>query len=437
MFAAGLIGRSQDRLRQAAGRTALGNLFPSSADCAASAVVGQSNGNNVGRPILNTAPLRFAYCFDGGPRPRDAGTESLAVVEASIASLRQYVEQNNPDNAEGGASPIGPAWDMIRQMFLGHYGGLRLDLEPQRMVLFGACSGTTAAQRAVTGPIDESIYSFGLECVAAAETAAALLGFEAYAGMQDILSIDGEDDDGNGTDPTSYQTSTETIRAGFESASNTASGATRDLVMYRAQVGTHPRWGLTTPGIALQQLAAETADGDYGRVVPTYMLPLRDNLHYTNQGGTILAAMLGLQIWFRRVLGMDGWGIRAGSATTDGSTVTIPIVWLDGSPPTEIVADTTGGTVTRYGFDLVNSGGSAVTITSNSIVNNAGTWEIRLGYSSGTPARWRYGWRGPTGGGVQAAGQIRGTGIHRYRDSLGAVTRLDPWLPICDGAIAA
>ncbi len=191
-----------------------------------------------------------------------------------------------------------------------------------------------------------------------------------------------------------------------------ASGQSKRIAVIGTQVATHMAAADNEPDIALAQLYCHENRDDYYLAAPLYFLPYSDQYHPTAEGERWLGAYLGLA-YKRIVIDGEDWSpVRPISWVQNGDDLDVTF-YVRGSGSLEW--DTTQvAAQTNYGFELVNSGGSPLTINSVSIT---GTNTVRVTAAATIPAgaKLRYAWQGDVN-----------KGLGNLRDNQGDTIVFDP-----------
>ena len=231
-----------------------------------------------------------------------------------------------------------------------------------------------------------------------------------------------------------YVTSLNTLVSDLNSDIKAITGQARDVHVITNQLASHKFYGKTDPLIAKALLTA-TANPLVHLAVPMYWLThAADNIHLVARSSKVMGAYYGLV--YKRVV-VDGatWTpLQPVSAQRLGKVAVIKF----NVPVAPLVLDTTLVTVnTNYGFELVDSGGSPLTISSVALT---GDNRVKITAAATIPAgaKVRYAWTG-----AGAVGPVNGP-RGNLRDSQGGVVVFSPtdlavplhnWCPIFEYAL--
>lgn len=223
----------------------------------------------------------------------------------------------------------------------------------------------------------------------------------------------GESDILAGTSRSTYTAQMLALRASWDADVKTKTGQTEDVQMLAWQVSDHSVYGVSAPTIALAQTDAADQDPNIHIICPTYMMDTvpADGVHLSAQDYRWLGAYRGLA--YKRLI-IDGVGWKPLRPLAKIVQDTACIIEFD-VPVAPLVFDTEQVVDPGdYGFQLVDSGGSPLTISSVSLL---GPTRVKIVASSTLPSGFkvRYAW-GP--GGTFNAGRITGP-RGNLRDSAG------------------
>ncbi len=232
--------------------------------------------------------------------------------------------------------------------------------------------------------------------------------------------VHGETDTVNLTAGATYQAGIIQLRSDYDADVKAISGQALDAHMFLNQTDSHSGYGVATPTIALAQLAASQADAHLHLVAPMYFVPRPSgSVHMTSVGAKWFGAYFGLAQ--KRVL-IDGqtWKPLAPKSKLIQGAACI-LVFDVPVAPLKLDIDLVSNPG-DYGFDLVDSGGTSLTISS---VTLAGPDRVKIVAASTIPAgaKVRYAWKpGPSASPGPKTGP-RGN----LRDSQGdVIPLLDP-----------
>ena len=242
----------------------------------------------------------------------------------------------------------------------------------------------------------------------------------AYA-LSALLMAHGEADTLGGTAAATYKTHLRNMREQAQAHAYTTTGVNRQTPMILYQVAVHRRYAVN-PVIAMAQtdLAAEYL---FGLATPIYHMPYIDGLHLTPEGYKWLGAYFGIALKRWLWNGTTPQWLKPGVATRAGTKVTIPFTVPSGA----LAFDTTQvAAQTNYGFELLDSGDTPMTITNVAIVGN--TVEITASATVGAGAKVHYAWQGDADKGL---GNLRDSqGDTLVFDPTGINKRMDNFCPI-------
>lgn len=287
-----------------------------------------------------------------------------------------------------------------------------------------------------------SVYANGQTQASVARTQTIAAG--AYYLPFGVTITHGETDQINGTTQAAYAGYMADMQADYENDWNALTGLSQTLPLFETQANTN-----SVGYIATAQFDAHRDNpGKVILVGPRYHLAYgaADHLHLTNTASKILGEMYAKVM--KKVL-VDGetWDpLMPVSVTRSGTTVTIDFHIPYGT----LAIDTTNMAARDdYGFEFVQTGGSAISITGVSLADSNRKIELTLsGVPDGTSPRIRYAWScanhpddnaytqcgDPTDGGA-IGGNIRDTDTTTSPSSAGTGTALYDWLVTFDEAI--
>jgi len=233
-----------------------------------------------------------------------------------------------------------------------------------------------------------------------------------------------------GTTQATYRTQLQTLLNDLNTDIKALTGQTDDIYMLCGQSPDHVFSSGGIPRVALAQLELSKIDPRFVLACSMYVFPPTDYPHLTAVGAKWLGAYYGLA---HKRVAMDGEVWKPLDCTTvfrQGKVVHLTF----NVPVGSLTFDTTQIPLrTNYGFTLVDSGGSNLSIASVTIT---GPNTIRIVASSNIPtgAKARYGW--PIYDGVQSGGNLRDEqGDDIVFDTSGINKRLDNWCVIFEKAL--
>jgi len=232
--------------------------------------------------------------------------------------------------------------------------------------------------------------------------------------------VQGESDIQNGTARATYKTALKTLRTDWEADAQAITGQAEGVKLLSYQGCSHSAYNVATPDIALAQIDAATEDANIVIVTPDYIFRRADNVHLIAADSWLMGAYFGAA--YKRIF-LDGgtWEtVRPVSKTIRGASCDVRFRVPHGPLVFDTSAVTNPG---NYGFKMVDSGGSALTITAVTLMGP--DW-VRITCSGTIPtgSKVRYAWG--TFSGVTAAGPSTGP-RGNLRDSAGGALKVtDP-----------
>lgn len=379
---------------------------------------GQSLSVGQATPIQSPTQQYDNLMFFRGQRPQyDYPAEATSVWYQSLDPAIEFI---SPENSSLGETPSHGTGDMIKELVLAEDGKTYTDHTYQILTSapgYGALTISALSKGSVhfTRMVDQ--VSFGLSLSNA-------LG-KTYA-VQAVTWTQGESDYQSGTSRATYLTSFNQLAADIQTDLKAASGQTKSIPVISYQVATHKTGGSATPTIALAQLDAEDANALIYIATPMYHLPYQDSFHLTGVGSKWLGGYYGIA--YKRIVidGVDWKPLKPINAVRQGAIIELRF----NVPSGRLVFDTTQVTEnTNMGFELVDSGGSPLTISSVAIADFD---RVRIIASATVPAgaKVRYAWSGvgnfgPVNG---PRGNLRDTqGDDIVFDPTGINKRMDNW----------
>lgn len=373
---------------------------------------GQSLGAGVNASPLQTLTTRFnAVRFNGGARAQDGGAD----VAANHTSLVPYVETTAvTGDGTGYETPMGGALDCIYERLLDEHSGF----QSSDLMLLGSVpgqGGKTIAQ--LSKGAGNGYYERILADIQYGYALAQAQG-KTYAPVA-AYWIQGESDQSAGTTKAAYKTA---LAALIDNVNTDAAALLGFPVsvkwvtyMFNSWVNRSPNTTYPTIPLALQELAQERAD--LFVACPMYQFEYSDTSHLTGRSSKALGAYLGLAIKRAVFDEVEFAALGVIDHTKQGKVVNLKF-----KPTGKLVFDTTMVTNPgNYGFSLVDSAGTTLSIASVSIrydmVSIVATATIPAG------AKLRYAFIGGTTGQLPS----RTTGPRGcLRDSQGDQILFDP-----------
>lgn len=348
-------------------------------------------------PISTTASL-YADMFNGGAVP-DV-TNTIADKLTNRASLTGLLESTRTGTAatEGGETALSGMVEMIVQLLRDEDRLNPLDLGQKFIAASDGHAGSGIA--GMLRSAETSTYvSQRLE---ASMTQGA--GLSEAAGKSfvpgAIAFMQGETDNANNVTYAYYLAKLAEVQAEYQAYSNAVMGYNRPLPFFIFQTATHRVNSLTTPNVALAQLAA-CASAPFFFAGPAYPVPQASSgaqYHLSNVGSKWMGAYFGLAIkrlLFDQVrpaplvpvITAQGNNILARFPVGAGRRI------LGG----QTSADTT--VLSDWGVTAVTAGGTAKTLSNPRIAGRdlivwdapetpADTWKFRAAYTGNTAKGW-------------------------------------------------
>ncbi len=371
-------------------------------------------------PPLTTVQRHNSVRFVGGVRPTDGG--SPPGIYASLVSLVET------EFSTMGETPTAGTLEEIHDAVLAENG---IAYSAHNFQLLGSAAGEGAMTIAQLSK--GSAWYTELLAHVTAGLAAATARDQTYL-VGAVTWTQGEADYLANTAAATYVTSLNTLVSDLNSDIKAITGQARDVHVITNQLASHKFYGRTDPLIAKALLTA-TANPLVHLAVPMYWLThAADNIHLVARSSKVMGAYYGLV--YKRVV-VDGatWTpLQPVSAQRLGKVAVIKF----NVPVAPLVLDTTLVTVnTNYGFELVDSGGSPLTISSVALT---GDNRVKITAAATIPAgaKVRYAWTG-----AGAVGPVNGP-RGNLRDSQGGVVVFSPtdlavplhnWCPIFEYAL--
>lgn len=378
-------------------------------------IYGQSLSVGQSPTAISTAQHYDNLMFYRGMRPQyDYNAESAATWYQSLVPA---VEANAPPGSAGaefnlGETPSMGAGDAIKETLLAE-NGLSPANSSYQMLLSAPGWGATSIAQLSKGTthysrlIDQVTAGLGLS----------LAGDKTF-GVPAIGYVQGESDYSAGTTRAAYLTSLNQLVTDINADIKPITGQVDDAHLMSYQIASHKVGGSAVPSIALAQLDAEDANGLIHVACPMYMMTYQgpSDFHIDNISTRWLGAYLGLA--YKRVIidGEDWQPLKPISTFRQGKVAQVRFHVPYGSLhwETDMVA-----LATNYGFELVDSGGAPLAISSVSIINQD-TVKIVAANTIPVGAKVRYAWSGAGNVGSQTG--PRGN----LRDSQGDDLIFDP-----------
>lgn len=388
-------------------------------------VYGQSLAVGQALPVASPAQLYDNIMFYRGMRPQyDYSSEDPSVWYGSLVPAVEIVSPNLSWSSSLGETPCMGLGDAVKELILAENGLAYTDHDYRIMLSAPGYGATTIAQLSK----GTAHFSRMVAQTTAAKTLANA-GGATYA-VQAVTWVQGESDYQANTSYASYLASLNQLIVDVNADLKTASGQTKDIPIIGCQIASHIFGAADDiPDIAQAQLDCEAANPLFYIATPMYHLPYSDGFHLSGMGSRWLGAYKGLA--YKRIV-VDGvaWRpTRPISSVRQESVVELRFH----VPYGRLVWDTDGVPArTDMGFELVDSGGSPLTISSVSIIDRD---RVRIVASDTIPtgAKVRYAWTGASNVGQ---GNLRDTqGDSIVFDPLGAARPMHNWCVIFEMGI--
>ena len=365
---------------------------------------GQSLSVGQALPIQSGTAKFDHLMFTRGMRPQyDYPAETVAQWYAALVPA---VEALSPTQPSLGETPSRGTGDAIKELIEAEDGKAHTDHEYKLLLSnpgFGALTivqlskGTTHFSRMV----QQAQYGLSL----------ANAQGDTYA-VQAVTWIQGESDYLSGTTQAAYLSALNTLVSDIQTDLKAVTGQSKRIAVIGYQVASHINGASDDiPDIALAQLECAEANANFFIATPMYHFPYADGFHLTGPGSQWLGAYLGLA-YKRIVIDGEDWSpVRPIASVRQGSIAEVRFH----VPKGRLVFDTT--TVADQpskGFQLVDSGGSPLTISNVEIVDFD---RVRITAAASIPAgaKLRYAWQGNSA-----------VGLGNLRDTQGDTIAFDP-----------
>lgn len=305
-----------------------------------------------------------------------------------------------------GETPCRGAADAIKERIAAEDGKTYSDHEYRLLLSAPGYGATTIAQLAkgtahFARMVEQASYGLSLANAAG----------DTYA-VQAVTWIQGESDYLAGTTRSAYLSALNMLVADIQTDLKAVTGQSKRIAVIGYQVASHINGASDDiPDIALAQLECAEENANFFVATPMYHFPYADGFHLTGPGSQWLGAYLGLA-YKRIVIDGEDWSpLRPIASVRQGGIVEVRFH----VPKGRLAFDTT--TVADQpskGFQLVDSGGSALTISNVEIVDFD---RVRITAAASIPsgAKLRYAWQGNTA-----------IGLGNLRDTQGEFIAFDP-----------
>lgn len=377
-----------------------------------------------GSPILTPVQKYDNLMFIGGIRKQHPNNTSVDFFSSMVPLIEAFSADNGNPYIYG-ETPVGGATEQIKELIKAEN---KVEYTQQNYQLLGTASGEGGKR--IHELRDTYVPNNLLPAITAAYNLAQT-GGKTY-GMSAITFVHGEADNANPTTITQYKDITLGVLATIDAHVKATNGQTEDVKLITSQLASFGS-AISQPKIelALYELAMENPNKVF-MACPLYIFDYTDNYHLNNIGSKWLGAYLGLT-YKRVVIDGEDWKpvhpishIKQGRVTEVKFHVPVQPLVFD----TVQVAKNTD----TYGFSLVDSSGTAITIESVSI-----TQPDTLKFVTAAPipagAKLRYAWTpvaqpnrttGPRGNLRDSQGDTI------VFDDLGINKRMDNWCPILE-----
>jgi hypothetical protein len=309
-----------------------------------------------------------------------------------------------------GETPAPGTGHAIKQLIASENSILYTDQAYQLLFSVDGESGTSVAQ--LSKP--STPYSRLMASVQA--------GFDVSQGLGKSFNVpaitwtQGETDLDNNTSADSYKSTLTTFLNDFNTDAKAITSQSNDVKMIMYQMATHKYFSETYPSIALAQLAFSKENPKAYMAAPMYQFDYVDNLHVDGASAKKLGFYYGLV--YKRVI-VDGQSWKPLMPISKYKQGSVAIIKFH-VPYGKLVFDTTTvASNTNYGFNLFNSGGTELTISSVSITG-PNTVKIVAASSIPSGAKLRYAFYGSG-----TAGRTNGP-RGNLRDTQGTSIVFDP-----------
>lgn len=387
---------------------------------------GQSLAVGQATPVQSATTRFDTLMFYRGMRPQyDYPAEAKAVWYQSLEPAIEILSPN-PGWPSLGETPCRGAADAYKELLLSEDGIGAEDNTRQLIMSAPGYGAMTVAQLSYGSAhfsrmIDQIGYGMSL---AAQRNRGYRVGFVSW--------VQGESDYLADTSYADYLSALDTLVDDIQTYLKARSGQGEAIPVIAGQIATHFGGGDNIPDIALAQLACAASNANFYISTPMYHLPYFDTWHLTGVGSRWLGAHIGLA--YKRIV-EDGEDWVPLQPTADTVTAADWDVTLSVRAGQALEWDTTTvAAQTHYGFTLVDSSDSPLTISSVTIT---GTNTVRVTAAASIPAgaKLRYAWQGGPRTGLGNLRDDQGDTI--VFDPDGSNLRLDNWCVIFELANAA
>lgn len=386
------------------------NLVPAAYDAQINHVItyGQSLSIGQATPVQSSTAAYDSLMFTRGMRPQyDYQGETAAQWYAALVPAVEIASPNPTYSATLAETPTRGTLDSIKERISAEDG---LNYTDHRYQLLGSNPGFGASTIAQISQ-GTTHYNRMVEQVTYGKALASAAG-DTYA-VQAVHYVQGTSDYLSGTTEAAYLASLNTLVADIQTDLKAESGQSKRIPVIVAQTANHRSAAADdVPDIALAQLACHESNANLYLATPMYHLPYQDLYHLTGEGSRWLGAHMGLA--YKRIVidGEDWEPVRPTSDVVAGSNWDVTFAVRTGLA---LEWDTTTVSAqTDYGFTLVDSGDSPLTVSSVTIT---GDNTVRVTAASTIPAgaKLRYAWQGNAN-----------QGLGNLRDNQGDTIVFDP-----------
>lgn len=343
---------------------------------------GQSLSVGQATPVISVTQNYDNVMFTRGMRPQyDYPTENNAQWYAALVPA---VEAQSPTQSILAETPSMGTGDMIKERIL-YEDGMAYTAMKYQIALSAPGYGAKPLVELKKGTVhytrmmDQATYGMSLANAAG----------KTYA-VQAVTWTQGENDYIIDTPSATYLAMLNTFVSDFNSDFKAITGQTKSVPLISYQVASHKVYGKTTPLIALAQADAEETNPLVYIATPMYHFDYAgpSDAHLTSISSRWLGAYYGLA--YKRIVidGQDWKPVKPLSSMKQGAILTVKF----NAPSGRLELDTTNvSAATNYGFELVDSVGNLLTISSVSLM---GPDTVKVVAASPIPAgaKLRYAW---------------------------------------------
>lgn len=304
-------------------------------------------------PVLTTSQNYDGLRFNDDVRPYDQATPTRS-------SLVALIESDKPGTPHLGETPASGMEATIKQRLVAENGIAYADRPYQMLMSCEGVSGTPMSGLKV-GSTYYNWIKLDIDAMRTlAQAANKSSKFRGFSWSQ------GESDYSANTPASSYRTDLTAILAGLDAYAKAANPNNGDVVCLMDQVFGHATYGhANDPYLALEQLAISEDTPHFYMVGSLAHLATADGIHPINTSAQHMGAYFA-RAYKKVVIEKGTWSpLKPVDWSRDGKVVTLRFKPESG----QLAIDTTTvAAQTNYGFTLVDSGGSALTISSVALV---------------------------------------------------------------------